>query len=43
MNIQAFKHNYIEAIDKLMEETIDIELLDLIYQILKKSKERAAS
>ena len=43
MNIQAFKQEYIEAIDKLMKETRDIELLNLIYQILKKSKERVAS
>ena len=37
---EAMKTEYIQAINKAMERTNDISLLDLIYQILSKSEVR---
>ena len=36
---EAMKSAYIESINKAMERTDDVSLLDLIYQILVKSEE----
>ena len=36
--MNKMKHEYIEAINKLLEECNDIELLDLIHQLLIKSR-----
>lgn len=37
------KQEYIMSINKLMENTDNIAMLNLVYQLLKKSKERAAA
>jgi hypothetical protein len=36
--VKEFKQEYIEAISTLMQECEDIALLDLIYQLLVKSR-----
>ena len=38
VNNMKSKEEYIEAITTLLQETTDIALLDLIYQLLEKSE-----